>query len=90
MFYWAPSSSKEEVNFLLQRGKEFVAVEVRAGKNWGENWCKGVRAIAALAGVRRRLVVCPEGPLLKTADGIEIVPFREFAGWLQAGTLWPQ
>lgn len=80
MYYWAPSSKAEtEVDFLLARGKKFVAVEVKSGKTFSESWCKGLRAIAELKGVQRRIIVYPEGPVLKTKDNIEIYPFKHFA-----------
>jgi len=89
MYYWAPSGSEKEVDFLLARGDEFVAIEVKSGRTWNEAWCKGLRAITDLKGVRRRIIVYPEGPLQKTKDGIEIVPFAQFSDWLQSNVLWP-
>jgi predicted AAA+ superfamily ATPase len=88
MSYWS-SSGGCEVDFLLTRGSEFVAVEAKSGKVWNAGWCKGLRAITALKGLRRRLVVYPEGPALRTDDGIDVVPYRQFAEWLQADTFWP-
>ena len=89
-FYWASAGpSGIEVDFLLQRQNEFVAVEVKAGRTFAETWCKGLRAVAGLKGLRRRLVVYPEGPSLQTADGIEVVPFARFCELLDEDALWP-
>ena len=80
IYYWAPSSKAEtEVDFLLSKGDRFVAVEVKSGKTFSESWCKGLRAVAGLAGLYRRIVVYPDGPILKTKDNIEIFPFRHFS-----------
>ncbi|MFH0786972.1 MAG: DUF4143 domain-containing protein [Pseudomonadota bacterium] len=80
LYYWAPSSKADtEVDFLLVKGKKIVAVEAKSGKNFSENWCKGLRAVASLKGLQRRIIVYPSGPSLKTKDGIEVLPFARFA-----------
>jgi len=87
-FYWAPTQSSEtEVDFLLAKGHEFVAVEVKSGVNFSENWCRGLRAVAELTGLRHRIVVYPDGPVLRTEDEIDVLPFREFAQRLAQGSL---
>ncbi|MDE3001269.1 MAG: ATP-binding protein [Gemmatimonadota bacterium] len=89
-FYWSTAAqTRTEVDFLLKRAGEFVAVEVKSGGTFAESWCKGLRALAALPGLCRRLVVYPEGPELRTADGIEILPFSRFSNLLAADALWP-
>ena len=89
-FYWASAGpSGIEVDFLLKRQDEFVAVEVKTGRTFAETWCKGLRAVAGLKGLRRRLVVYPEGPSLQTDDGIEVVPFARFCALLDEDGLWP-
>lgn len=85
MYYWAPSgSSATEVDFLLHRGNGWVAVEAKSGSTFSDGWCKGLRALAPFKGLRRRLIVCPSGRALRTKDGIEILPFRQFADQLAA------
>jgi len=86
IYYWAPSSSsKTEVDFLLAKGDQFIAIEAKSGKNFTQSWCKGLRAISALKGLTRRIVVYPQGPILKTEDGIDIYPFQHFADLLSTG-----
>jgi len=81
IYYWAPSSNvKTEVDFLIAKGDEFIAVEVKSGMTFSESWCKGLKAIARLKGVQRRIIVYPEGPVLKTRDNIEVYPFQHFCG----------
>lgn len=88
-YYWASASgSGTEVDFLLSRGPEFVAVEAKSGGTFAETWCKGLRAVTQLKGLRRRIVVYPDGPALRTEDGIEVLPFKEFADLLAASALW--
>jgi predicted AAA+ superfamily ATPase len=89
LYYWAPTGgSATEVDFLLMRDQAFVAVEVKSGKLFSEKWCKGLRAIADLNGLQRRVVVYPTGPVLRTKDGIEVMPFERFAKQLAENTLW--
>ena len=79
MYYWAPAGGvATEVDFLLLRNREFVAVEVKSGRTFSENWCKGLRAIAELKGLQRRVVVYPHGPVLRTEDRIDGMPFDYF------------
>jgi predicted AAA+ superfamily ATPase len=88
-YYWGISGQvRTEVDFLLKRGGEFIAIEAKSGGTFAEAWCKGLRAIAGLEGLRRRIVVYPEGPELWTADRIEVLPFARFCERLAAGKLW--
>lgn len=87
--YWAPGKgSGLEVDFILRRGDELVALEVRSGPKVFEADLRGLRAVTDLAGVRRRLVVCRSERRQKTADGIEILPVRAFLGELEESTLF--
>lgn len=89
LYYWAPSGrSLIEVDFLLLRGKDIVAVEAKSGALFRNDWCRGLRAVAQLKGLKRRIVVYPEGPSMKTPDGIEVLPFRLFAEELASNVLW--
>lgn len=85
--YWSAERRSTEVDFVLTRGDRHVAVEAKAGAAFTENWCKGLRAIATLPGLERRLIVYPDGPALKTVDGIDVLPFTAFAELLAGGGL---
>ena len=88
IYYWGTSgASASELDFLLVRGKELVAVEAKSGNTFTEAWCKGLRAVGQLKGLRRRIIVYPRGPLLRTIDGIEIMPFQHLAEQLASGSL---
>jgi predicted AAA+ superfamily ATPase len=87
-YYWAPvAKTQTEVDFLLSRSNELIAVEVKSGNTYSESWCKGLRAIAKLKNVKRRIIVYPRGPLLQSREGIEIMPFEYFANLLANGSL---
>ena len=88
MYYWASSERRgTEVDFLLIQGTESVAVEAKAGSTFTEAWCRGLRAVAQLKGLRRKIIVYPRGPVLRTEDGIEVVPFQHFAELLASNGL---
>jgi len=88
MYCWGPSGrSGTEVDFLLVHGAELVAIEAKSGKQFAEAWCKGLRAVAELKGLRRRIIVYPRGPILRTKDGIEVFPFKHFAEQLASSSL---
>lgn len=89
-FYWAPGKGSDvEVDFLLRKGKGIVAIEAKSSRNVTAVDLKGLRAIAELSGVRRRIIVHPEGRRMTTADGIEILPVAAFLGELETGKLFP-
>jgi predicted AAA+ superfamily ATPase len=86
--YWSTAGgSRTEVDFLLIRGGEMVAVEAKSGRNFTEAWCKGLRAISQVRPVKRRIVVYPRGPVLRTQDGIDVFPFEHLAGVLAQNSL---
>ena len=88
MYYWASSGGfSTEVDFLLIRNREFIAVEVKSGSVFSKAWCRGLRAIADLKDLRRRIIVYPQGPILQTEDGIDVLPFDHLARLLAENKL---
>jgi predicted AAA+ superfamily ATPase len=86
--YWAPSGSGEvEVDFVIRRGTAHVAVEAKAKAALGSRDLKGLRAIAPLGGLRRRLVVFLGERPFRTEDGIEALPVATFIRELEQGRL---
>jgi len=88
IYYWAPSGRSEtEVDFLLVRGTDLIAVEAKSGQTFTETWCKGLRAVEQLKGLCRRIIVYPRGPVLRTEDGIDVFPFQHFSDLLAGNSL---
>jgi predicted AAA+ superfamily ATPase len=88
--YWAPGEAhKTEVDFVLSRGKEKLAVEVKATRTMRPGDLRGLRAIAELHGLARRVLVFLGPRPLATPDGIDAWPFEVFARALADGALWP-
>jgi uncharacterized protein len=88
--YWAPAEAhKTEVDFVLSRGRETVAVEVKATRTLRPSDVRGLRAIGELRGLARRILVFLGPRALTTPDGIDVWPFEIFARALAEGTVWP-
>jgi predicted AAA+ superfamily ATPase len=85
--YWSPAEAKQtEVDFVLQRGTERIAIEVKSSSRVAPRDLGGLRAIAELEGVRRRVVVYT-GRTERRHDGIEIWPLTTFLQRLDDGSI---
>jgi predicted AAA+ superfamily ATPase len=90
IFYWAPSQSRGvEVDFLLRRGRELLALEVKASRRFSRSWLGGLRAIGDLDDVVRRVIVHPGPRALETSGGIEVWSLSAFLERLANDTVWP-
>ncbi|MEM1176990.1 MAG: AAA family ATPase [Acidobacteriota bacterium] len=88
--YWSPGKSAGlEVDFLLQRDGEFVAIEVKAASRFSKSQLKGLKAIEELPGLLRRIVIYTGADELRLGDGVEVWPVRRFLDVLEGGLLWP-
>jgi predicted AAA+ superfamily ATPase len=88
--YWAPTQSKRvEVDFLLARGRELLALEVKAAQRFSRSWLSGLKAIGELEQVSRRVIVYAGKEQLLTDGGIEVWPIELFLKRLESNALWP-
>lgn len=87
LMYWAPTQGGTEVDFLMRRGKSFVAVEVKATSNPSPSHFAGLRAIAELSGIKRRVLVHMGERAFNTPDGSEALPAMQFAKEVTSGKL---
>jgi len=85
LYYWAPAEGGTEVDFLVKRGVELIAIEVKAKRSLAPRDFAGLKVIAELKGVRRRIVVFLGERSYNTEDGIEALPAGEFVKELAAG-----
>lgn len=87
--YWAPTEAKDiEVDFLLRRGRRLVAVEAKAGRRYRPEWRRSLEAIGALPAVERRIIVYCGEDVLRTPEGIEVLPERAFRDLIARGDLF--
>jgi uncharacterized protein len=88
--YWAPAQARQtEVDFLLRRGNEFLAIEVKSQVRYSTNLLTGLRAIDGLPRLKRRILVYLGEQKLKTEDGIEVWPLRSLFAAVASDRLWP-
>jgi predicted AAA+ superfamily ATPase len=88
--YWAPLQARQtEVDFLLRRGTEHLAIEVKSQSRFPSDQLSGLRAIAELPRLARRILVYLGDRKLRTSDKIEIWPLRSFLDAVASGRLWP-
>jgi predicted AAA+ superfamily ATPase len=88
--YWSPAETRSvEVDFLLQRGGEHLALEVKAGTRFSPAWLSGLTAIGDLPRLARRVLVYTGTRELRTPEGIEVWPLAKLLTALAEGTLWP-
>jgi uncharacterized protein len=88
--YWGPAQARQtEVDFLLRRHRDFLAVEVRSQSRFSPPQLDGLRAIGELPKLTRRILVYLGDRSLRTEDGIDVWPLERFAAALADGTLWP-
>jgi predicted AAA+ superfamily ATPase len=80
-FYWSShgTAGTVEVDFLLRQGKRLVALEAKAGRRFKPEMLKGLLAIGALSGVRRRILVYGGDDSWRTDDRIEVMSATRFA-----------
>ncbi len=87
-FYWAPAeANRTEVDFLLQRGRKWLAVEAKSAARIDDDALRGLRAIGDLKGLERRILVHPGQRPRTTTDGIEIWPVSHFLRALDTSQL---
>ena len=72
----------------MKTGREFVAIEAKAKPSLAPADLKGLRAIAELSGLKRRIVVYEGMRPQRTEDGIDVLPVKAFIEALQARTVW--
>jgi predicted AAA+ superfamily ATPase len=88
--YWAPAQARQtEVDFLLRRGRDFLALEVKAQPRFSTPQLAGLRAIDELPRLTRRILVYLGDRHLRTDDGIDVCPFDRFTASVADRSLWP-
>ncbi len=86
--YWAPVESRTEVDFLLTRDDEYLAIEAKAASRYNTSLLKGLRAINDLPRLVRRVLVYDGERAFRTEDGIDVWPVKRFLEALQTDGLW--
>jgi predicted AAA+ superfamily ATPase len=77
--YLPAYGSFSEVDFILRRQDELVAIKVKNSGQVHSRSLKGLRSLRELSGVQRRILVCGITRPERTDDGIELMPITAFA-----------
>lgn len=67
-----------EVDFIVEMGKEVLAVEVKASSNVGRSDLRGLQSFADYYGKKHRPCVVYLGSSRKKIDGVDIFPWQSF------------
>jgi predicted AAA+ superfamily ATPase len=87
--YWAPAGARRlEVDFVLSRGDEICALEVKAAHRVHPGDFAGLRAVGELPGLRRRILLHRGERPTRTEDGIDAWPVATFLEALESDRLW--
>lgn len=90
IFYWAPVQAKRvEVDLLLKRGRDLVALEVKSQKRFSAAMLTGLKAVGELSKVVRRILVYGGTRALRTPDGIDVWPVEKLVRAVESGRVWP-
>ena len=87
--YWSAVESVAEVDFILTRDGEHLAIEVKASERYNTAMLKGLRAVADLPGLARLILAYRGQRAFTTEDGIDILPLNRLHKILEADQLWP-
>ena len=86
---WAPAeAARTEVDFILERDRDYVAIEAKSATIVGSEELRGLRAIKGMRRLRRRFLVHPGRRVRVTEDGIEIWPVKQLVAALETDKLW--
>ena len=84
IFYWSPAESKQtEVDFIIVKGVEKIAIEAKATENIRKEHLKGLRAVATLPGLKRKILVTMGKANSLEEENIEVHTFESFVGLLE-------
>ena len=90
LHYWAPHpANRMGVDFLLHRGGELAAIEVKSQSRYHTGMLPGLRAIAELPGMVRRVLVYGGKRSFRTGDGIDVWSTPRLQHALSENALWP-
>lgn len=90
LHYCAPHpANRTEVDFLLRRDGEFAAIEVKSQPRYHTSMLQGLRAIAELPGIVRRMLVYRGKRSFRTGDEIDVWSTDRLQQVFVEDTLWP-
>ncbi|MDE2790254.1 MAG: hypothetical protein OXI81_07505 [Paracoccaceae bacterium] len=90
LHYRAPHPpNRTQVDFLLRRGAELVAIEVKSNPRFHTRMLPGLRAVAEPRGIARCVLVYGGKRSFRTTDGIDVWSIARLQQALAEKTSWP-
>ena len=82
-------ANRTEVDFLLRRGGELAAIEVKSPPRYHTGMLRGRHAIAELPGIARSVLIYGGKRSFRTGDGIDVWSTERLQQALAENALWP-
>jgi len=76
--YWSAGKNSVEVDFVIQRGKERIAIEAKSGTDPEKKWFAGLSALNDRVKLKRSILVYAGKRKYKSASGVEVLPVEDF------------
>ena len=76
--YWSAGKNSIEVDFILERGKEVIGIEAKAGTEPTQLWFSGLSALKSEGKLKRALLVYPGNRKYRHGSGAEVLPVPDF------------
>ena len=86
--YWSPTNSKTEVDFILRLNSSLLALEVKSSRRFNTRLLKGLRTIADLPNLEKRILVYRGEMSFRTDDGIHVWTVNDFIDRLHTKRIW--
>lgn len=76
--YWSAGKNSVEVDFVIQRGKELIAIEAKSGTDPKTKWFSGLLSLKDSVPIKRAILVYAGKRKYKHASGVEVLPVQDF------------
>ena len=76
--YWSAGKNSVEVDFILERGKEIIAIEAKSGTEPDKKWFSGLSALQETGKLKRSILVYLGKRKYKHSSGTEVLPLQDF------------
>ncbi len=76
--YWSAGKNSVEVDFILEQGKEIIAVEAKSGTEPDNKWFAGLDALKETGKLKRSFLVYAGKRKYKHRSGAEVLPVNDF------------
>ncbi len=76
--YWSAGKNSVEVDFVLERKNNLIAVEVKSGTEPDNKWFAGLSALKETGKVKRSILVYMGKRKYKHSSGAEVLPVQDF------------